>query len=89
MGMNEDDELLVAWLVKRGYKLMAFGAGIEERILITMSSIAYPAPVTVEHLGMWVDGGTGTSPWKVWLYHTQRGKRRPLRSAVREWMFGI
>jgi hypothetical protein len=86
---DKDDELLVAWLVKHDYRIMTLGSGSEKKILITMSPINNPNPVTAEHLGMWIDNGTGTSPWKTRLYRTQRGKRRPLRSAVREWMFGI
>jgi hypothetical protein len=86
MGMNVDDELLVAWLVKQRYQVMNHG---HITWLIKQNAIAHPEPITVETLGMWVAGGTGTSPWKTRLYRTQRGKRRPLRSAVREWMFGI
>jgi hypothetical protein len=79
--MNED-EVLAAWLIKHGYRLTSAGGQ-----LVLIKQMAYPTTPTAEHLSMWVDRVTGPNPWKIKLYHTQRGKRRRLRSAVREWLF--
>ncbi len=90
MGVNtEEDEFLVAWLKKREYVIVEDNFnGVYLRKNHVTAFKKYD--IEAEHLNAWVTSHRSwTDTYSMQLHHVQRGKRRPLRSAVREWVIGI
>lgn len=83
--MNED-QMLCAWLVKRGYHVEPSG----DSARLTQLGVMGPSvPITEQHLNMWVFKNAGLWPELVLLYERQGKELRPLRSLVKEWVIGL
>lgn len=87
--MNDnDDDVLVAWLNARDF--MVVRDTFERTFLRPRYLTAFEhGPVEAKHLAMWVDPRYTDRRRSIELFATQRGKRRPLRSLVREWVLGL
>lgn len=83
--MNGDDEVLVAWLKLRGYKIATVGG----QMWLGQLDWANTRSVNAEDLSKWVSSIYTGRPLRVGLFAKQRGKRRPLRGLVREWVLGL
>lgn len=85
--MNDnDDDVLVAWLKLRGYRVVS----IEGRTWLSRASWTDVRDATADDLDKWVGLMMPTSVnLRVELFNEQRGKRRPLRELVREWVIGL
>lgn len=86
--MNEEDQMLCAWLKKRGYRAEPSGDKVQLTQLSALS-VKLCEPITDRHLNMWVNANAGQRPYLVLLYSRQGKGRRPLRSLVREWVIGL
>ena len=83
-----DDEVLVAWLRARGFVVWYRN----NEIRLTRQTLdCEVVEVCAAHLDMWVHpvDAQWAKQWSVELYRTERGKRRPLRGLVREWVIGL
>lgn len=87
---KEQDELLVAWLVKRGYKV--YTPPEPGRLVMTQHYIGNHTnveDVRLEHIGMWVAPIVNERTAYISLHKKQRGKRRPLRSLLWGLVLGL
>lgn len=87
--MNEEDQMLCAWLKKRNRHIVESNFGDmalrEQRITALKHYDVEP-----EHLDLWVGHLVAWSVHSdLFLYKVQGDGRRTLRDVVREWVIGL
>lgn len=87
--MNEDDEVLVAWLNARDLMVVRDMTTNQMFLRPRYVTAFEHGPVETKHLDMWVQPSVTALVSNVQLFAEQRGKRRPLRGVVREWLLGL